>query len=80
MATILIEVQLYSELRRKIPDWNKTERIAIRAGTTVRELLRSIGVHTVDQYILVLDGKGIDADTMLKQGDRIAVYPAMDGG
>lgn len=80
MKTILIEVQLYSELRRKLTGWSKTERIAIEVETTVRELMKSIGVHTVSEYIFVLNGKGIDADTMLKQGDRISIYPAMDGG
>lgn len=78
--TISIEVQLYSELRRTLPGWSKTERISIEAGTSVKELMKSIGVHAVGQYMFVLNGKGIDADTILKQGDKISIFPAMEGG
>lgn len=80
MATILVEVQLYAELRQKLPDWNKVAQIPLKEGTTVREFLGSIGVHNLNEYMFVLNGKGADADTSFKHGDRIAVFPAMEGG
>ena len=80
MATILIELQVFSELRERIPGGNKTEPMAIESGTSVRDLLESKGIEAIGDYMFVLNGRGIDADTVLLDGDRIAVFPAMGSG
>jgi molybdopterin synthase sulfur carrier subunit len=77
-----VEVNLYATLSQYIPDGNKgsTHIVEVEEGTTVGELLRQMGVPTQSAKLIFLDGMHSDLDTVLKEGNRLGVFPPVGGG
>ena len=77
-----IEVNLYATLSQYIPDGNKgpTQIVDVEEGTTVSELLRQLGVPTRSAKLIFLDGIHSDLDAVLKEGDRLGIFPPVGGG
>ena len=77
-----IEVNLYATLSQYVPDGNKgpTHIVDVPAGTTVSELLNQLGVPTQSAKLIFLDGMHSDLDTVLKEGNRLGVFPPVGGG
>jgi molybdopterin synthase sulfur carrier subunit len=77
-----IEVNLYATLSRYIPDGSKgpTHTVDVKEGTTVSELLQQLGVPAESAKLIFLDGLHTDGDTVLKDGNRLGVFPPVGGG
>jgi sulfur carrier protein ThiS len=77
-----IEVNLYATLSQYLPDGNKgpTHIVDVVEGTTVSELLRQLGVPTQSAKLIFLDGIHSDLDAVLKEGNRLGVFPPVGGG
>jgi sulfur carrier protein ThiS len=77
-----IEVNLYATLSKYIPGGNKgpTHVVDVAEGTTVNELLRQLGVPTQSAKLIFLDGIHSNLDAVLKEGNRLGVFPPVGGG
>jgi sulfur carrier protein ThiS len=42
---------------------------------TVRQVLRELGIPPEKVRMILLNGKGVDSETILSGGDRIALFP-----
>ncbi len=77
-----IEVNLYATLSQYIPGGNKgpTHVVDVREGATVSELLQQLGVPEKSVKLIFLDGKHSDLDAVLKEENRLGVFPPVGGG
>ena len=77
-----IEVNLYAALSQYVPAGNKgpTHTVDVEEGTTVSDLLRQLGVPTQSAKLIFLDGIHSDLDAVLKEGNRLGVFPPVGGG
>ncbi len=77
-----IEVNLYATLSQYIPGGNKgpTHVVEVREGATVSELLQQLGVPEKSVKLIFLDGKHSDLDAVLKEENRLGVFPPVGGG
>ncbi len=77
-----IEVRLFATLRRYRPELGIGEplRIEIAEKTTVRDVLRQLGIPEEDVKIVMRNNRQVELDTVLEDGDRVAFIPAVGGG
>ncbi|GAF90853.1 unnamed protein product [marine sediment metagenome] len=77
-----IEVNLFATLSQYLPGGNKgpTHIVDVEEGTTVSELLHQLGVPTQSVKLIFLDGIHSDLDAVLKEGNRLGVFPPVGGG
>jgi molybdopterin synthase sulfur carrier subunit len=78
---VKIELRLYASLRVYMPETNSTTVIVdIGQGTRIRELLEQFKVPANSVKIIFLNGVHAKGDEILKDGDRIGVFPPIAGG
>lgn len=76
-----IEFRLYASLSRYLPEeWRNAPTVEIRDGTTVKELLESIAVPLEAVKVVFVNGRHAPADVVLREGDRVGVFPPVAGG
>jgi sulfur carrier protein ThiS len=77
-----VELNLFATFRRFIPDevkgnsWN----ISIREGTKVKELLGQLKIPKKAVKLVFLNGIHASGNEILKDGDRVGVFPPIGGG
>jgi molybdopterin synthase sulfur carrier subunit len=77
-----VKLNLFATLKRFIPDevkgssWN----ISISEGTKVRELLEQLKIPTDAVKLMFLNGIHSNGNEILKDGDRVGVFPPIGGG
>jgi molybdopterin converting factor small subunit len=42
---------------------------------TVREVIRELGIPPEKVRMILLNGRGVDSDSILSNGDRVALFP-----
>lgn len=77
-----IEVNLYATLSQYIPEGTKgpVHMADVEEGTTVKDLLRHLGVPTQSAKLIFVDGTHADLDALLEEGNRLGVFPPVGGG
>ena len=76
-----IELRLYASLSVYMPETNSaTGLVDIDQGTRIRELLEQLKVPADSVKIIFLNGVHAKGDEILKEGDRIGVFPPVAGG
>ena len=76
-----IELRLYASLSVYMPEINSATGIVdIGQGTRIRELLEQLKVPADSVKIIFLNGVHAKGDEILKEGDRIGVFPPVAGG
>ncbi len=78
-----IEVRLYASLERYMPGGGGCgvlRQIEVAEGTTVLELLESLHVPVDMVKLIFLNGIQAQASEVLKEGDRLGVFPPVAGG
>ena len=51
----------------------------VSEGETVRSLIKRLGLPSEDIKIVFVNGKKVDLDTVLSNGDRLGLAPASGG-
>lgn len=77
-----VELKLYASLAQYLPE-GASERMALvdaGEGTTVRELLSQMKVPPNAIKIMFLNGVHAKGKEVLKDGDRLGVFPPVAGG
>ncbi len=76
-----IEVRLYATLRQAAPDAPAgVLTVAASAGATVADLLALVNVDPAAVRLLMVNGIAADLGRVLRDGDRLGVFPPLGGG
>lgn len=77
-----VEVALYATLSKYLPQDAEQRKAVITAsdGATVREIMLQLGIPQEYPNILLVNGKQANPDTVLKDGETVAVFPPLAGG
>jgi len=76
-----IELGLYSSLSVYMPETNRAPLVVdVNEGISIWELLGQFKVPPDLVKIIFLNGVHAQGDEVLKQGDRIGVFPLIAGG
>ena len=78
-----IELNLYASLARYLPRESGAPRNRVRdvaEGTTIRALLLHLQVPMGRVKLIFLNGIHAHGEEVLKDGDRVGVFPAVAGG
>jgi sulfur carrier protein ThiS len=76
MATILFNA--FSFLQKKLKKRNQpyaNVSMDIEEGTTVANILKTVGIEKKDLEAAFVNGKVVPFNTVLKNGDRVALIP-----
>lgn len=78
-----VTVRLYASLAKYMPEeWQGHDSGIIEAeeGTTLRGLLNGLNIREGAARIIFLNGAHARGDEVLKDGDRVGVFPPVAGG
>ena len=77
-----IDLKLYASLSCHLPDGAEGNScvMEIREGTTVGRLLEYLNIPSDAIKIMFLNGIHATGDEILKEGDRLGVFPPVAGG
>ena len=77
-----IQLNLYASLTRYLPHEGKANSctVSLSDGTTVGELLRQLEIPSDAVKLVFLNGVHATGDEILKDGDRVGVFPPIGGG
>lgn len=77
-----IEIALYASLSRYLPPGAEQRKAVIAApdGATVRDIMTQLGIPQDHPNILLVNGKQSHSDTVLKDGETLAIFPPLAGG
>ena len=76
-----IELRLYASLSVYMPGTDKGSLIVdIGQGIRIRDLLEQFKVPTDSAKIIFLNGLHAKGDEILREGDRVGVFPPIAGG
>ena len=78
-----IELKLYASLARFMPDQkggSASSVIDVGEGTTISELLEALRVPANAVKLIFLNGVHAKRDQVLKEGDRVGIFPPVAGG
>ena len=72
-----VELNLYASLARSVP---RTGPVEVGENTTILGLLRRLGVPMEKVKIVFLNGLHASGEEILRDGDRVGVFPPVAGG
>lgn len=77
-----IELRLYASLAAFMPEQTggKSLTMEVSDGTTIRDLLQQLKVPKKQIKVIFLNGIHADDGDILKEGDRVGIFPAVAGG
>jgi len=88
MDTIIVRVKMFHNLTRYLPDTAKggAFMMPLETGTTLKELLDTLGVPEKEPKIVLINGQSqgvcttITNNPMLNEGDTVSIFPPVAGG
>lgn len=77
-----IELRLYASLAAFMPEQTggNTLTMEVSNGTTIRDLLQQLKVPKKQVKVIFLNGVHASDGDILKEGDRVGIFPAVAGG
>jgi len=77
-----IEINLYASLAPYAPagDGRAPRFLEVEPGVTIREILKRLGVPLDSVKMVFLNGVHGNVEEVLKEGDRVGVFPPVAGG
>ena len=77
-----VELRLYASLTRYLPEKRDGHVgiLEIEPGTPIRDLLSKLNIPPEIPKIIFLNGVHAKGDEILKEGDRLGVFPPVAGG
>ncbi len=76
--TITIDLKLFASLQQFEPPSSQAFRI--EAGTRVRKLVQDLGIPEIKAKLIFINAIKSDLDSVLKDGDRVGIFPPVGGG
>ena len=77
-----IELRLYASLAAFMPEQTggRSLTMEVSDGTTIRDLLQQLKVPKKEIKVIFLNGVHANDGDILKEGDRVGIFPAVAGG
>jgi len=77
-----VSLNLYATLSRYMPKKppGRLCTIEVEEGTRVRDLLKALKIPAKKAKLVFLNGVHSKGDEILKEGDRVGVFPPIGGG
>lgn len=77
-----VVISLSTTLRQHVPGYRPDQGLALAwdGHGSALELARKIGLPIEDVKITMLNGRRVELNTPVKDGDRVAFFPAVGGG
>ncbi len=81
-AHMHILVKLSTTLRDCVPGYDPESglRMEVPEGESVAGMVRRLGLPPEEIKIIMVNGRQYGADRTLRDGDRLALFPAVGGG
>jgi sulfur-carrier protein len=79
---MVIELHLFATLAKYLPEdaTSKTAMIAMAPGETVQDLITGLGIPENTVKLIFINGVHGKKNTVLKDGDRVGLFPPVGGG
>jgi sulfur carrier protein ThiS len=75
-----VNLKCFSSLvNAKSCDYRETQSYRLSEGQTVKDLVDKAGIEKKDVKIAFVNSKIVDFDTVLADGDRVGLAPAVGG-
>jgi len=72
-----VTIKLFATLR----NYNENQQILeVDDGTTPKNLIKDLNVPEAEVAIIMINGRGSKLDSVLKDSDVVALFPAVGGG
>ncbi len=72
-----LEIKLFASLQKFMP---KVEKVELNDNCTVLELLEKIGINSSEVAITLVNGRHVQLDQTLHDGETVAIFPPIAGG
>jgi sulfur-carrier protein len=74
---MLITIKLFATFRE---GRFKIEEREVPEGTTISDILKSLGIEEVEIGTLFVKGRHAEIDRVLNEGEAVAIFPLVGGG
>ena len=77
-----IEIHLFASLSKYLPNWSadKTFLMTVGDGTCIKEVIEQMGIPRIAVKLIFLNGIHATDIDLLKDGDRLGLFPPIGGG
>ncbi len=76
-----IEVRLYATLRQIAPDApGGVLAVTMPEGASVADVFAALKIDPVKVHLIMVNGVAADLDSILKDSDRLGLFPPVGGG
>ncbi len=72
-----VKVKLYASLRE---DREGEQEVEARDGATVSSLIEMLAIPVTQVTLIFINGRHASGDSILSEGDEIALFPPVGGG
>jgi molybdopterin synthase sulfur carrier subunit len=72
-----LEIKLFASLQKFMPN---VEKVELDDNCTVLELLEKIGINSSEVAITLVNGRHVQLDQTLQDGETVAIFPPIAGG
>lgn len=75
-----VEIRCCAELNDLLAPGRRDREftVEVAAGTTVKDLVESLGVPHTEIDVILVNGESVDFAYQVSDGDRVSVYPAFE--
>lgn len=73
-----IQLKLFAALAPLSPE--NSDRIPVRPGVSVRDMLEGLNIPTIKAHLIFINGVKRSLDTRLDGGERVGIFPPVAGG
>lgn len=75
-----VNITACTSLKRLNGCQNGGVSLEITNGTTIKDLLQSLGAVPGEIELIILNGQKVGSEALVKDGDSIELYPVFGGG
>ena len=75
-----VEIRLYATLNKYAPRGSQVNHIEIEDGKKLKDLIKDLGIPEEQIKLIFINGIHASGDEILKDGDRIGIFPPIAGG
>ena len=75
---ISIDLKLFATLHKFTPQ--ASDAHVVEAGTSVRTLVQQLGIPELKAKLIFINNIKVTLDSVLKDGDRLGIFPPVGGG
>ena len=72
-----LEIKLFASLQKFMP---KAEKVELADNCTVFDLLKEMGINSSEVAITLVNGRHVELEQTLYEGETVAIFPPIAGG